>query len=82
MLSAHVDTVMPKHGFGYGQSMTSTVQALSQGASLSLSATPEWKRVQPLSRRLVPETLPCAEVRPIISSRDFSTSVAPGNKGK
>ncbi|KAK0140992.1 hypothetical protein N1851_022012 [Merluccius polli] len=37
-------------------------------------ATPEWKRVQPLSRRLVPEPLLCVEVRPTISSRNFSTS--------
>ena len=32
---------------------------------LSLSATPEWKRVQPLLTRLVPEPLPCVEVRPV-----------------
>ncbi|KAK0148977.1 hypothetical protein N1851_010584 [Merluccius polli] len=41
---------------------------------LSPVATPEWKRVQPLSRRLVPEPLLCVEVRPTISSRNFSTS--------
>ncbi|MED6247044.1 hypothetical protein ATANTOWER_028609 [Ataeniobius toweri] len=39
---------------------------------LSPKATPEWKSVQPLSRRLVPE--PCIEVSPTISSRNLSTS--------
>ncbi|XP_061841661.1 dnaJ homolog subfamily C member 11 isoform X2 [Nerophis lumbriciformis] len=45
------------------------MQALSRGATriatparrLSLLATPEWKRVQPLSRELVPEPLLCVE---------------------
>uniref|UniRef100_A0A3Q1CWI0 Uncharacterized protein n=1 Tax=Amphiprion ocellaris TaxID=80972 RepID=A0A3Q1CWI0_AMPOC len=41
---------------------------------LSPLATPEWKRVQPLSRGLVPEPLLCVEVRPTISSRNFSAS--------
>ena len=36
---------------------------------LSPRATPEWKRVQPLSRGLVPESKPCVEVSPNISSR-------------
>ncbi|MEQ2226270.1 hypothetical protein ILYODFUR_025761 [Ilyodon furcidens] len=35
-------------------------------------ATPEWKSVEPLSRRLVPE--PCVEVNLTISSRNLSTS--------
>ncbi|KAK0155241.1 hypothetical protein N1851_002432 [Merluccius polli] len=61
--------------------VNSNIQAPSQGAvsiatparHLSPVATPEWKRVQPLSRRLVPEPLLCVEVRPTISSRNFST---------
>ncbi|KAK0147744.1 hypothetical protein N1851_012564 [Merluccius polli] len=61
--------------------VNSNIQAPSQGAvsiatparRLSPVATPEWKRVQPLSRRLVPEPLLCVEVRPTISSRNFST---------
>ena len=62
--------------------VNSNIQAPSRGAisiatparRLSPVATPEWKRVQPLSRRLVPEPLLCVEVRPTISSRNFSTS--------
>ncbi|KAK0139215.1 hypothetical protein N1851_024142 [Merluccius polli] len=61
--------------------VNSNIQAPSQGAvsiatparRLSPVAIPEWKRVQPLSRRLVPEPLLCVEVRPTISSRNFST---------
>jgi len=41
---------------------------------LSSRETPEWKRVQPLSRGLVPESKPCVEVSPNISSRNFSAS--------
>ncbi|KAK0151079.1 hypothetical protein N1851_007770 [Merluccius polli] len=62
--------------------VNSNILAPSRGAisiatparRLSPVATPEWKRVQPLSRRLVPEPLLCVEVRPTISSRNFSTS--------
>ncbi|KAK0146532.1 hypothetical protein N1851_014139 [Merluccius polli] len=62
--------------------VNSSILAPSRGAisiatparRLSPVATPEWKRVQPLSRRLVPEPLLCVEVRPTISSRNFSTS--------
>ena len=35
-------------------------------------ATPEWNRVQPLSKRLVLKPLLCIEVRPTISNRNFS----------
>jgi len=41
---------------------------------LSPRATPEWKRVQPLSRGLVPGPKPCVEVSPTISSRNRSAS--------
>ena len=41
---------------------------------LSLSTTPELKRVQPLSRWLFPEPLLCVEVRPTIPSQNFSIS--------
>ncbi|MED6253354.1 hypothetical protein ATANTOWER_027390 [Ataeniobius toweri] len=41
---------------------------------LSPGATPEWKSVQPLSRRLVPEPEPCIEMSPTISSQKLSTS--------
>ena len=41
---------------------------------LSPRATPEWKRVQPLSRGLVPESKPCVEVSPTISSWNCSAS--------
>ena len=41
---------------------------------LSPLATPEWKRVQPLSRGLVPGPKPCVEVSPTISSRNRSAS--------
>ncbi|MED6280555.1 Copine-5 [Characodon lateralis] len=41
---------------------------------LSPRATPEWKSVLPLSRRLVPEPEPCIEVSPTISSRNLCTS--------
>ncbi|KAK0140496.1 hypothetical protein N1851_022532 [Merluccius polli] len=62
--------------------VNSNILAPSRGAisiatparRLSPVATPEWKRVQPLSRSLVPEPLLCVEVRPTISSRNFSTS--------
>ncbi|KAK0137955.1 hypothetical protein N1851_025831 [Merluccius polli] len=62
--------------------VNSNILAPSRGAisiatparRLSPVATPEWKRVQLLSRRLVPEPLLCVEVRPTISSRNFSTS--------
>ena len=58
------------------------VQAHSWGAismptpalRLSLWATPEWKRVQPLSRELVPEPKPCVKVSPTISSPNRSAS--------
>ncbi|MEQ2224970.1 hypothetical protein ILYODFUR_012789 [Ilyodon furcidens] len=41
---------------------------------LSPGGTPQWKSVQPLSRRLVPEPEPCVEVSPTISSQTLSTS--------
>ena len=41
---------------------------------LSPWATPEWTRVQPLSRGLVPEPKLCIEVSPTISSRNRSAS--------
>ncbi|MEQ2264998.1 hypothetical protein XENORESO_000810 [Xenotaenia resolanae] len=44
------------------------------GQRLSPGATPEWKSVQALSRRLVPKPEPCVELSPTISSRNLSTS--------
>ena len=41
---------------------------------LSPWATPQRNRVQPISRRLVPEPKPCVEVSPTISSQNHSTS--------